>query len=384
MKRTLIILFATLAVLAGILMKKRGTDKSMQSDAFVLDSTWKSKVTLVSLIKKPDTSRLEKKDGKWVVAKDGFNVDTAKIGKVLNHLFSLQDKEKVSTSAARLSEYGLDSVEAKHVSLRDGSGKSAEVVIGKTSGADHASTYWKWESKPEVYRSPGNFTWEIATKDADWKDRKLFAATSKDVKFVEVTWKDSSGVAYNYKLEAVTDSTWKMLAPQDSNRVKNALANEMASRFAEMSIDEFVIPADTNLPKAKLDTPAVWIKVGLKGGASHELKATKALDGYSFVQHPTRKDTVKLSSWRFDTFKKKPFELLESPPPPPADTSKQEGAGIKIESSAPTGPKAAPAAPKAATAPAPAATLQVKPAAPPTLQSKPAADSAKPAAPAAK
>lgn len=386
MKRNLIILVAALAVLAGILWKKKSSDKSMSSDSFVLDSTWKANVTQLSVIKKPDTSRLEKKDGKWVVAKDAFNVDTAKLGKVLTHVFSLQDKELVSTNAALLKDYGLDSVEAKHVSIKDAAGKSADVVIGKTSGADYASTYWKWEGKPEVYRTPGNFTWEIATKDGDWKDRKLFGATSKDVKFVEATWKDSTGVAYSYKLEAVTDSTWKMLAPQDSNRVKNALANEMASRFAEMSIDEFVVPADTNLPKVKLDSPAVWIKVGLKSGATHELKGTKTLDGYSFVQHPSRKDTIKLSSWRFDSFKKKPFELLESPPPPAADTSKAAGAasgGIKIETAAPAASKPAPAhkaPPSPAKAADAAATLQAKPAPVPTLK----ADTAKPAAPAAK
>lgn len=378
MKRTLIVLLAALAVLAGILMKKRSSDKSMSRDSLVLDSAWKANVTGLAVIKKPDTSRLEKKDGKWVVAKDAFQVDTGKINKVLTHVFSLQDKELVSTSAARLAEYGLDTVEAKHVSLKDGAGKSVDVVIGKTSGADYASTYWKWAGKPEVYRTPGNFTWEIATKDNDWKDRKLFGATSKDVKFVEATWKDSAGTAYSFKLESVNDSAWKMLAPQDSNRVKNALATEMASRFAEMSIDEFVDPKDTNLVKVKLDTPAVWIKVGLKSGATHEIRATKVMDGYAFAQHPARKDTIKLSGWRFDSFKKKPFELLESPPPPPADTAKAAATGgIKIETASAAPKAAAPApaaAPKAPAGPAP--TLQAKPTPPPALK----ADSAKPAA----
>jgi hypothetical protein len=405
MKRTLIVLVAALAVLGLILMKKRSTEKSMQKDALVLDSTWKANITSLHVYKKPDTTRLEKKDGKWVVANDGFNVDTAKIAKVLSHVFSLQNKEMVSTSAARLGEYGLDSNEAKHVGIKDAAGKSVEVVIGKTSGADYSSTYWKWEGKPEVYRTPGNFTWEIATNEKDWKERKLFPAASKDVKFIEATWKDSTGVPYGYKLEAVTDSTWKMLAPQDSNRVKNSLANEMATRFAEMSIDEFVVPGDTNLAKVKLDTPAVWIKIGLKNGTTHELKATKAMDGYTFAQHPFRKDTIKLSSWRFDAFKKKPFELLEAPPPPKVDSAKAAGAantqgGIQIQPAAGgTKPAAATAtkspAGKPAMAPAkpaaPATTLAPKPAAPAPLKAEAArpaapikADSAKHAAPAAK
>jgi hypothetical protein len=388
MKRTLIVLVAALAVLGIILMKKNSSEKSMQKDHYALDTAWKANVTVLNVIKKPDTSRLEKKDGKWVVAKDGFNVDTAKINKVLANVITLQDKELVSKSTERLAEYGLDSNEAKHVTVKDASGKTVAVVIGKTSGADYSSTYWKWEGKPEIYRTPGNFTWEIATKDDDWKDRKLFAATAKDVKFIETTWKDSLGATYNYKLEAMTDSTWKMLAPQDSNRVKNVLANEMASRFAEMSIDEFPNPKDTNLAKAKLDTPAVVVKVGLKNGTSYEIKGSKVLDGYVFALHPSRKDTIKLSTWRLDPFKKKPFELLDAPPAPKADSAKSSAGGpsagapaaggIKIENA---GSAKAPAPAKPGTqaskpSPAASTTLQVKPAAPAPLK----ADTAKHAA----
>jgi hypothetical protein len=322
MKRTLIVLIAALVLLGVILLKKRSNETSMSKDAPALDSAFKADVTGLRIVKKPDTASLEKRDGKWVVARDGYNVDTARINKVLGYVFKLQSKELVSTSAARLAEYGLDSAEAKHVSLKDGSGKTyAEVVIGKTSGADYNSTYWKWESKPEVYRTPGNFTFEIAVKDDEWKDRKLFSAAAKDVKSVEATWKDSTGAAYTYMLETVTDSTWKMVSPQDSNYVKNALAAEMASRFADMSIDEFVAPQDTNLAKVKPDSPSVWIKVGLKNGSVHELKASKTLSGYAYTQHPSRKDMIKLSSWRFDAFKKKPFELLEAPPAPKADSA---------------------------------------------------------------
>jgi hypothetical protein len=364
MKRTLIVLVAALAVLGLILMKKNSTEKSMRTDRFVLDSAWKANVNSFVVIKKPDTTRLEKKDGKWVVAGNGFPVDTAKIGKALGYIFKLQDKELVSKSADRLAEYGLDTAEAKHVSIKEPSGKSAQVVIGKTSGADFSSTYWKREGNPEIYRTPGNFTWEIGVKPDEWKEHKLFSATPKDVKSIEVTWKDTSGTAYSYKLEAVTDTTWKMLAPQDSNRVNNALASEMASRFAEMSIDEFLDRKDTNVAKAKLDSPMVTVKVGLKNGTSGEIKASKAVDGYAYARHPARPDTIKLSSWRFDSFRKKPFELLVAPPPPKPDSGKsaRPGAsasspsgGIKIES--------APSLPAKPAAPAPMKADSAKPAA---------------------
>jgi hypothetical protein len=322
MKRTLIILVVALAALGLILMKKNRTERSRQTDRFVLDSTWKAGVNKLTVAKKPDTASLEKKDGKWVVAKDGFPVDTAKINKVLGYLFKLQDKELVSKSKERLAEYGLDTVEAKHVGFQEPGGKSAQVVIGKTSGADYSSTYWKWEDKDEVYRTPGNFSWDVPVKNDDWKEKKLFSATAKDVKFLDVTWKDTTGKSYSYKLEAVTDTSWKMLQPQDSNRVKNALATEMASRIAEMSIDEFPTSKDTNLAKIKLDSPMVWVKVGLKNGSAFEIQGSKVLAGYIYAKHPARPDTIKLSSWRFDAFKKMPFDLLTAPPQPKPDSGK--------------------------------------------------------------
>ena len=346
MKRTLIVLVAALAALGLILMKKKSTEKSMRTDHFVLDSVWKADVNTVTVAKKPDTAGLEKKDGKWVVAKDGFPVDTARIGKVLGYLFKLQDKELVSKSKERLAEYGLDSAEAKHVAFKEPGGKSAQVVLGKTSGADYSSTYWKWEGKDEIYRSPGNFSWDVPVKNDDWKEKKLFAMTAKDLKFIDVTWKDTTGKSYSFKLEALTDSTWKMLQPQDSNRVKNASAIEMASRLADMSVDEFPSPKDTNLAKVKLDSPTVSVKLGLKNGSTHEVQATKALDGYIYAKHPARPDIIKLSSWRFDAFKKMPFDLLEAPPAPKPDSAKSTGSASPGPASMPT-PAAAPAKPAA-------------------------------------
>src|SRR5690606_23897713 len=261
-------------------------------------------------------------DGKWVVAGDGFSADTAKVNKVLGHIFKLQNKELVSTNAARLGEYGLDSVEAKQVIVRDGTGKTlASVLVGKTSGADYSSTYWNSMDKPEEKRTPGNFTWEIAVKEEDWKERKpVPAVAAKDVKFVEVCWKDTLGADYAYKLESTSDSAWKMLAPQDSNRVKNSLATDMASRFADMAVDEFVTAQDTNAAKVNPDSAVVAIKVGLKNGTNLELKTTRVVDGYAYARHPAHKDLIKVSGWRLDSFKKKPFEILDAPSAPLADS----------------------------------------------------------------
>jgi hypothetical protein len=318
MKKTLIVLVVALAALGAMLLKTRNDDKSKSSDAPALDSTLKAGVTSVHVTKQKDSSSLQLKDGHWTIAKDGFPVDTAKINKVLKNIFTLQTKELVSHNPARYAEYGLDSVEARHVSfLSISGGIIADVIIGKTSGADYSSTYWRWANKPDVFRSPGNFSWEIGSKNDDWKDRKLVQAQVKDLKFIEATWTDSLGMSNHYKLEATSDSSWKMLEPQDSIWLKKNLVSEMATRFTEMSIDEFVSATDTNIAKVNVDSPMVWVKVTFKDGKSQELKGSKTMDGYAYTLHPSRKDIIKLSSWRFDAFKKKPFELLDLAPAKP-------------------------------------------------------------------
>ncbi len=324
MKKTLIALVAALALL-GIILIKRGSDrKAMQGDVPALDSAAvRGSIRGLRFSKQSDTAVLEMKGGAWLVRNDSFPADTAKLNRVLGFLTGLKAKEKVSQSAERLKEYGLDSAEARHVVMLDGAGKTlADVAVGKTSGADYSSTYWKWEGKPEVYRTPGNFSYDLSVKAEEWKERKLFGFATKDIKFLEVSWKDTTGARYAYKLEATSDTTWKMLQPVDSNRVVLGQAQDMAARFTDMSIDEFVVPADTNVAKARADSATLWTKATLKDGKAFEFSVGKPYNNYYYVKHPARADLIKLSSWRFDTFKKKPFEMLEAPPPPPADTAK--------------------------------------------------------------
>ncbi len=331
MKKTFIVLLAALVVLAAILIKKRNGEKSMSSEAMAFDSSRIIDVISVRVAKRPDTSTLTKKDGPWIVERDGFPVDTAKANKFLKNIFTLQSRDVVSHNPARYSEYGLDSMEGKHVILLDRSGHSVvDVIVGKTSAADYSSLYWRYADKQDVYRSPGNFSWEISVKNDEWKEKKLVQVNLKELKYLETTWQDTAGIAYHYKLEATNDSSWKMLEPADSMRVNKAPIVEMATRFGDIAIDEFTSPMDTNIAKVNMDSPMVWIKGTLKNGKSIELKASKPLGGYAYTLHPSRKELVKLSSWRFDAFKKKPMELLVAPPLP--DTSKVTGAAVKAGS----------------------------------------------------
>ncbi len=322
MKKSFFALFAAVLLLGVVLFMNKKTESAQGQASFAFDTTQVSQVGEIRVFKNPDTALLVNKSDLWVTGPADYPVDTAKFNKVVNILYRLQSGEVVSRNPDRASEYGLDSVNAKHVNWKDKSGKTVgQVIIGKGSGIDFNSTYWKFADKPEVYRTPGNFSYDIMSRTEDWKDRKPFVVAVKDLQFMDVTWKDSTGMSYQYKLEAVNDSTWRMLSPQP-NDVKRAMAQGMAGQLVDMYIDEFVAATDTNKSKIQLDSPAVVVKLDLKGGKSYTLKTSKILDNYAYALHPTRSDTIKVAEWRLAPFKKKPFELIE----PPKDTVKADSA----------------------------------------------------------
>jgi len=313
MKKTLIILGAALVLLTAILLKTRSVNMSRQSGAYVFDTSSAAEISSLKVINRKDTAQLKTDAGKWAMASDGFPVDTAKIRKVLGYILSLQNNELVSRSSTRLVEYGLDSNEGKHLEWTGKGGKTVRVVIGKTSGADYSSTFWKWEDKPEVYRTTGNFTFEIGLKPADWKSRELFKFELKDVRFIEADWHDSLGAAFHYKLETVNDTTYKLVEPDSSPALRN-IAQGIFSQAPQMTIDDFVAPGDTNLAKAGLDSPMVVLQFHMQNGKVFVLKGGRSFESFVYVQHPARKEAIKISTWRFDQFKKKPFELVHPAP----------------------------------------------------------------------
>jgi hypothetical protein len=250
-----------------------------------------------------------KRGGKWVVAADSFPVDTAKIKKGLSCLLRLQNKEIVSSNPSRLAEYGLDSAQAKHVEWLGAGGKKIRIELGKVSGTDFGSMYWKWEDRPVVYRTPGSFNYDIASRSSDWKDHSLFTVDARDVKSIEVNWRDSAGQSFHYKLEAVNDTLVRMMEP-DTALVKKSEALDLLAQAGHFAVDDFVAPGDTNVAKARLDAPMVAVRIDLRSGKSHEIKGGKTFNGMVYTLHPLLNKVVKVASWRFQRFEKRPYELM--------------------------------------------------------------------------
>ncbi len=301
MKKTLLALVAAVVLLALALFFDHRRDVSRHSEKFAFDTTQKADVVSLRITLQKDTVVLLKTGGQWIAMPDSFPLDTSKIHKELSNLLGLQSKEIVSSNPARLAEYGLDTAEAKHVEWQTSGGKNFRVVLGKTSGIDYSSTYWKFEDGDDVFSTPGNFSWEIASRSAEWKDHNFFGLTQGDIKDVRVDWRDSADQPYHYKLDVVNDTTVRMTEPESSS-VAGTLAQRILSQCTQLSIDGFTAPGDTNLRKTRLDTPIVDVKMDLKNGKSYEVKGGRTFETFVYVQDPVRKDVVKLSSWRFEPF----------------------------------------------------------------------------------
>jgi hypothetical protein len=131
------------------------------------------------------------------------------------------------------------------------------------------------------------------------------------------------------------DTTWKLVEPQAA-LVKLQDAQDMTSRFADLSIDDFVVEGDTNFAAAAIDSPAVKIQVETRDGRQFSVAASRKVGFQRYAYHPVMTKTpLQLSSWRFESFTKKPFEIIEPPKPeaPPVDSS----TGAPAASPAPAG-----------------------------------------------
>ncbi len=314
MKKNLIFLVLALAALGLVFLLKDKRQESTKAQSFAYDSTRIAEASQFKVVRDTDTVVVAFDQTRWVVLPDSFPADTSRVNMVLQKLFTLQDGQVASRNEERISEFGMEAGEAKTVTISNSQGAVlVDASIGKTSGADYNSTFWKYPGKPEIFRTPGNFTWEIAHTAEDWKSRSLFSFTPDNAKAVNVSWTDGTAGAQAYRLEAANDSTWMLVEPvQDT--VRDQRAQNILERLAELNIDQFVTESDTNAAKADLNSPYLSLTVELKDGRSIELKTSSPLDGFVYVPHPSFSQLVKLSDWRIEPFRTTPDILRGAQP----------------------------------------------------------------------
>ena len=173
MKKTLLWFGGAAVLLALVLILVKVSERGanpLNPEGFVFDTAQVSEVVWLRVIYQQDTAQLERKGDLWVGAHTGEQANAERVQRALRGLLGIRSLEKVSQSEdpARLDEFGIGSTDAKQVDWALASGEKFRVLLGKTAGTDFNSTYWKWADKIGVYRTPGDFTFDLASQETEW------------------------------------------------------------------------------------------------------------------------------------------------------------------------------------------------------------------------
>jgi hypothetical protein len=169
-KKTLWIFGAAALLLVLVVAGMKIGERAANREGYVFDTTQVAEVVRVRVIYQRDTAELTRENGRWIGVRTGATADAERMQRALTGLLGIRAREKVSESndPSRLDEFGIGPADAKQVEWTLASGEKFRVLLGKTSGTDFNSTYWKWEDKPGVYSTPGDFTFDLASQEFEW------------------------------------------------------------------------------------------------------------------------------------------------------------------------------------------------------------------------
>lgn len=281
-----------------------------------LDSALRESLTGMRVQYQMDTLDLKKDKGLWWVTGRGLPAEATRLDQELDLLYSLHRREVVSTAKkVSLEQFGLQAEEARTVQLRFASGSKVRLRLGMKPG-DPATTYWKYEAKPEIFRVPGR-AWSISADVMASLDRHLMPDFwPGDLASVEASWVDSTGAAQRYKLIVESPDTVWMVAP-DTALLPRVRAWEVLSQTNVFAIDAFMEP-DESVP-ASSDSTVVSIKLVLQDGRQYTVQSGASDGRFYYLHHPQYGTWVKVLRARLNGFRlsaaylKKGVELGPAP-----------------------------------------------------------------------
>lgn len=308
-------------------------------------------IVSLRIIHKGDTANLLKTGKRWFTAGNKLPVEKAKIEDAISILLALQPVPvayKPGDSAA-LANFALRGPEARQVEWKTKSGKvsrailgrmldpltpeqyaAMEIHVGDTASGEHGwvylpetdSTYWSLPEKDAVYSTPGNYV-RLSPNQSDWLDLTLLPPfLYQQVQAVEVNWRDSTGKDHHYKLKRTSDTSAALVKPYAAP-VPRENAAEIFLQTPQFVVEEFVGEAESKAAAAEYAKPWVQVRVTMKDGKTHVVKAGKSHGKFHYALHPSEKRPVKIAKWRFDFFRKTVSEIL-TPLPQSTEAHEEE------------------------------------------------------------
>lgn len=317
MKKALLALLGAVLLLAGVFGVKKARESLDARPRLAFADARLEDAVRLGIRYAGDSVTLALAESGWIVTADSFPADTARLRRAFGHLAELQTRERAADSAdaEALVEYGLSPAEEKVVEWETRDGRVRRAVLGKISGIDFGSVFWKYPDAPEVYRTPGKFVWDFPSRAVDWKDTNLYHPRSlfreEDVRAVEVEWRAEDAPAarpVSWRLER-SDTGFVLTKPFEAAANREE-AGKIFRHVAQFKIDFFQPGEDVMAPYAGLDNPFMTVRVELADGSERTVTAGARVDGlYRYARHASHPAPVRVFEWRFEYFRKKVEDL---------------------------------------------------------------------------
>ena len=194
MNKTIIISLALVAVLAVVVIGKKGHwDGELQVDSSDGLSAFKSadlgKTTRINIVKgKEKPVVLEKKDGQWVVASAyGYKADSKVAAEILASAGKISGGEQVAELAGSHKNFEVDEIRGSFISFFEGDKELSSLVIGKTAQSrdlNNALIYARFEKDAETYRVSSKLRSDAKLwskiENKNYLEKEVFALVAED------------------------------------------------------------------------------------------------------------------------------------------------------------------------------------------------------------
>jgi len=316
--RSLAILTGVLGLLVlAIVLLGRKEEAVLTSSAELLfpgfDAT---KATKIAVKTKDKDVALEKKDGVWVIAGEGFKADEEAVKNLLDRVKEVEVADVASTNpeSAKLFEVDKGGEHTVEVQLSAGATSLAHFFVGK-SGPDFSSNYVRLDGSDRAVRAASRMREAFDRGARGWRDRVIFNILPDNVAAVSLTSPELTA-----ELVAAGDGdkrTWTLSLAGTTSPADTDAARGMVETLATLHTDDFAA-ATVSVADAALEPPSRTAVMKLKDGSSHTLDFGKdSEDGRVYVRADALPTIYLLGKYRINQVFKKSEDLKPKPTPTP-------------------------------------------------------------------
>ena len=236
-----------------------------------------------------DTIRLRRAEGDaWTV--DGFPASPAAVASLLEALGAPTEGELVARSAASHARMGLDSAQAKRLTVRGGDRVLGELLVGN-HGRAYQTASARLPDRDDVYLLDGGLVPLVDRGVNDWRDRRIVSVVPDSIRGIEI----ARGRTH-YALER-RDETWALAG---GGAVDSARVAQLVSAFGNVEAQgtAFATPAEAD--SADFTSPERRVVLTGSGGAPLATLAFDSTASGFWVRRDGSPTVFRLFQWKVD------------------------------------------------------------------------------------